>query len=136
MPGPYDELVRELKLRYGIRVKRWRRSMSGCAWAAFYADGTTDRWVESPYPRSPISLAIFLHEIGHHQIGFYTYKRRCEEEYHAWQWALTEMRRLGIDIDARVQRRVRLSMEHAVGMAVRRGIKVVPEPLREYAVAA
>ena len=110
--------------------------MSGCAWAAFYADGTSDRWVESPYPKSPLSLAIFLHEIGHHQIGFYTYKRRCEEEFHAWHWALAEMRRLGIAIDDRVAQRVRLSMEHAVDMAVRRGIRVLPEPLREYATAA
>ena len=136
MTGPYDELIRELKLRYGIRVRRWRRSMSGCAWAAFYADGSAMRWIESPYPRSPLSLAIFLHEIGHHQIGFYTYKRRCEEEYHAWTWALTEMRRLGITADDRVLRRVRLSLEHALDKAVRRGLSIVPEPLREYARAA
>lgn len=134
--GPYDDIIRELKLRYDIRVNRWRRSMSGCAWATFYADGTVHNWIESPYPRTPLSLAIFLHEIGHHQIGFFTYKRRCEEEYHAWQWALAELKRLGIEADARVLHRVQRSLEYAVDKAVRRGIKDVPEPLRAYARAA
>ena len=134
--GPYDELVRELKLRYQIRVRRWRQTMSGAAWAVFYADGSALRWIESPYPRSPLSLAIFLHEIGHHQIGFYTYKRRCEEELHAWNWALAEMLRLGINADERVLTRYRRSLEHAVDKAVRRGMAIVPEPLRGYARAA
>ena len=136
MTGPYDDIVRELKLRYTIRVNRWRRSMSGCAWATFYADGTIHNWVESPYPRSPLSLAIFLHEIGHHQIGFFTYKRRCEEEYHAWQWALAEMNRLDMRVDGRVEDRVRRSMQYALDKAVRRGLSIVPESLREFARAA
>jgi hypothetical protein len=134
--GPYDDLVRELKLRYAVRVHRWRRTMSGCAWAAIYEDGSTIRWIESPYPRSPLSLAIFLHEVGHHQIGFYTFKRRCEEEYHAWQWAIAEMRRLGIEPDARTLDRVQRSMEYAVEKAVRRGMTIVPAPLLAYAKAA
>lgn len=136
MTGPYDIIVAELKHRYNIRVRRWRRSMSGCAWAVFFSTGERINWIESPYPRSPLSLAIFLHEIGHHQIGFYTYKRRCEEEYAAWNWAIDEMRRLGIEPDARVINRVRRSMEYAVEKAERRGMKIVPESLREYARAA
>ena len=39
---------------------------------------------------------------GHHVIGFETYKKRCEEEYHAWQWALEQMRRVGVEPDAKV----------------------------------
>ena len=107
--------------------------MSGCAWAAFYADGTIHNWIESPYPRSRLSLAIFLHEIGHHQIGFFTYKRRCEEEHHAWEWALGEMTRLRIVPDDRVMNRVQRSMEYAIDKAVRRGMTIVPERLRAYA---
>ena len=129
----YDTIVAAIKDRYQIRVHRWRRSMSGCAWAAFYADGTTHNWIEAPYPRSPLSLAIFLHEVGHHQIGFFTYKRRCEEEHAAWQWAIRTMRQLGIEPDARVMSRVRRSMEYALDKALRRGLSIVPEPLREYA---
>lgn len=136
MTGPYDTIVHELKLRYNLRVRRWRRTMSGCAWAVFFCNGTRINWIEAPYPRSPLSLAIFLHEVGHHQIGFYTYRRRCEEELAAWNWALDEMRRLGIEPDARVLNRVRRSMEYAVEKAERRGMKIVPETLREYARAA
>jgi hypothetical protein len=132
----YDQIVTDLKARYQIRVHRWRRSMSGCAWRVYYMDGTVVNWVESPYPKSPLSLAIFLHEIGHHVIGFHSFKRRCEEELHAWNWALRMLESMNVEIDDRVRRRYRLSMEYAVGKAVRRGMKLVPEPLRRFAVAA
>src|ERR1043165_7812202 len=82
----YSSIISDLKLRHGIRVHRWRKTMSAAAWGVYTLDGRTINWIESPYPKTPISLAIFLHEIGHHVIGFDTYKRRCEEEYHAWVW--------------------------------------------------
>ena len=84
---------------------------------------------KSPQPKTAISLAIFLHEVGHHVIGFEKYRRRCEEEFHVWMWALGEMRRFGVEPDSRVQRRVDMSMRYAVGKAVRRGIKTVPDLL-------
>jgi len=65
-------------------------------------------------------------------IGFSTYKRRCEEEYHAWVWAIRQMKKLGIPADARVQRRFERSMEYAVAKAMRRGIKQVPQQLAEF----
>jgi hypothetical protein len=128
----YSTIVSEMKTRYDVRVRKWRRAMSGCAWRVYFHDGRTINWIESPLPRTPISLAIFLHEIGHHVIGFDTYKRRCEEEYHAWQWAVAQMRELGIEPDAKVTRRVELSMQYALGKAMRRGIKQIPEPLVQY----
>ena len=85
-----------------------------------------------PVPRTPISLAIFLHEVGHHVIGFDRYRRRCEEEFHAWAWALRKMRSLGVAPDARVHRRVELSMRYAVGKAMRRGLKDLPPPLEQF----
>src|SRR5882762_328047 len=91
-----DTIVREMKLLYDVRVKRWRRNMSGCAWCFFHANGKAVNWIEAPYPKTPISLAIFLHEVGHHAIGFKAYKRRCEEEYHVWVWAIAKMRELGV----------------------------------------
>jgi hypothetical protein len=121
-----------VKSRYAIRVRRWRRTMSGCAWRVYHPDGRVVNWVEAPVPRTPISLAIFLHEVGHHAIGFRTYKRRCEEEYHAWVWAIARMRELGVEPDAKVHRRFQLSMQYAVGKAVRRGIKSLPEPLEQF----
>lgn len=128
----YDDIVRQLKARYNIRVRRWRRNMSGCAWRVYYQDGRTINWIEAPYPKTPISLAIFLHEVGHHVIGFDTFKHRCEEEYHAWLWAINQMKRLRVPIDYRVQRRFERSMQYAVDKAMRRGIKQLPDPLQQF----
>ena len=128
----YSQLVADVKKCYDVRVRKWRRSMSGCAWRVYYHDGRVINWIESPVPRTPISLAIFLHEVGHHVIGFDRYKKRCEEEYHAWAWAIRKMRELGVEPDVRVERRVRLSMQYAVDKAVRRGIKELPEPLEQF----
>jgi hypothetical protein len=130
--GPYAIIIEQMKRRYEIRVRRWRRNMSGCAWRVYYDDGNAVNWVEAPYPRTPISLAIFLHEVGHHAIGFRKYRKRCEEEYHVWIWALRQMRELGIEPDERVWRRFDLSMRYAVGKAMRRGIKHLPVDLLRF----
>ncbi|MEM6561149.1 MAG: hypothetical protein AAF656_06090 [Planctomycetota bacterium] len=132
----YDQIVQLMKQRFGLRIKRWRKRMSGCAWRAWYADGSVVNWVEAPYPKSPMSLAVFLHEVGHHAIGFDTYKQRCEEEWAAWQWSLATMRDLGIEPTPRVHKRVDLSLRYAVAKAERRGIKQLPEQLTEYSRAA
>ena len=122
-----------MKQRYGLRVRRWRRAMSGCAWRVWYADGTTANWIESPYPKTPISLSIFLHEVGHHAIGFGVYKTRCEEELAAWRWSIAAMRAHGVEPDARTLTRLDRSMRYAVAKAVRRGIKRLPPSVLEYA---
>jgi hypothetical protein len=132
----YAAVVELMKARYEIRVKKWRRTMSGCAWRVYHADGRVVNWIEAPVPRTPISLAIFLHEVGHHVIGFDRYKRRCEEEYHVWVWALQQMHELGIEQDDRVRRRFAASMEYAVGKAMRRGMKITSEPLMRFVPAA
>ncbi len=129
----FEAIVEVMKARYDVRVKRWRRQMSGCAWSVFLQNGRRINWIECPLPRTPISLAIFLHEIGHHAIGFDRYKKRCEEEYHAWVWAIAQMRRLGIEPDEKVNRRFELSIQYAVDKALRRGIKRLPEPLMKFA---
>jgi hypothetical protein len=129
----FAAIVREVKQKYSVRIRRWRRHMSGCAWRVSYSDGRNINWIESPRPRTPISLAIFLHEVGHHVIGFERYRVRCEEEYHVWQWALAQMRKLGIEPDQRVERRFDRSMQYAVSKALRRGAKGLPEPLMRFA---
>ncbi len=128
----FPAIVEKMKKRYDIRIHKWRSSMSGCAWRVYHHDGRVVNWIESPYPKTPISLAIFLHEVGHHAIGFQTYKKRCEEEYHVWVWAINEMRKLGVEPDARVCKRFELSMQYAVGKAMRRGLKMLPEPLNQF----
>jgi hypothetical protein len=106
--------------------------MSGKAWRVYHHDGKVVNWIESPQPKTPISLSIFLHEVGHHAIGFEKYRKRCEEEYHVWIWAINEMRRQGVEPDAKVLRRFELSMRYAVGKAIRRGIKNIPDPLLRF----
>ena len=132
MSDRYGKIVEEMKKRYDVRIRKWRRSMSGCAWRVYYHDGRVINWIEAPIPKTPISLAIFLHEIGHHVIGFDRYRKRCEEEFHVWAWALRTMRELGVEPDARVHRRVALSMQYAVGKAMRRGLKDLPQPLEQF----
>ncbi|HEY2585786.1 MAG TPA: hypothetical protein VGI81_08485 [Tepidisphaeraceae bacterium] len=125
----FQAIIRRVKTEHDIRVRRWRKQMSGCAWQVRYPDGRVVRWIESPCPKTPISLSLFLHEVGHHVIGFETYKRRCEEEYHVWEWAIARMRALGIEPDAKVMDRFERSMRYAVDKAVRRGIAELPESL-------
>lgn len=132
MQQRYDELVAEMKRTHAVRVRKWRQSTSGCAWQVFYRDGSMVRLIESPYPRGPMSCAVFLHEIGHHAIGFGTYQPRCLEEYHAWQWALREMRERGFNVTERVEKRVVESLRYAVAKARRRGLKRVPPELVAY----
>ena len=133
MHRDFSNIVEQMKNAYDIRVRRWRSSMSGCAWRVYHHDGRVVNWIESPVPKTPISLAIFLHEVGHHAIGFETYKKRCEEEYHVWVWALEQMRKFGVEPDKRVQTRFDKSMQYAVGKALRRGAKKLPEPLMRFA---
>ena len=128
----YAWIVERMKQQHDIRIRRWRRNMSGCAWSVYYHDGRQINWIESPFPKTPISLSIFLHEVGHHAIGFNRYRTRCQEEYHAWQWAIERMMQLGIQPDAKVMRRFELSMRYAVGKAVRRGIRSLPSPLEQF----
>ena len=129
----FAAIVSEVKQKYSVRIRRWRRHMSGCAWRVSYSDGRNINWIEAPRPRTPISLAIFLHEVGHHVIGFERYRVRCEEEYHVWQWALAQMRKFGVEPDQRVEIRFDRSMQYAVSKALRRGAKRLPEPLLRFA---
>lgn len=129
----FSRIVNESRTRFDVKVRRWRRSMSGVAWRVYHHDGRVVNWIEAPQPKTPISLAIFLHEVGHHAIGFEKYKRRCEEEYYVWLWALAEMRRNQVEPDAKVHKRFEMSMRYAVAKAMRRGIKNLPETLRRFA---
>lgn len=128
----FEPIVRRVKIEHDIRVKRWRRHMSGCAWQVRHADGRVIRWIESPYPRTPISLSLFLHEVGHHVIGFEAYPTRCEEEYHAWNWAMEQMRSISVPPDGKVILRYELSMRYEVEKAIRRGRQAIPAQLARF----
>lgn len=128
----YDALVEEMKRTYGVRVRKWRKNSSGVAYEVRYRNGEVVKSIEAPYPRGPVSCAIFLHEIGHHAIGLGVYRPRCLEEYKVWMWALTQMRTRGFNITEGVEKRVRDSMKYAVAKARRRGMKSMPEELVAY----
>ncbi len=128
----YEWMTREMLSEHGVRVRKWRSSMSGVAWQVTYADGSVSRLIEAPRPRGPMSAAVFLHEIGHHAIGFHRYSPRCLEEHMAWMFSLEMMRRFELNITDGVHRRVRQSMRYAIAKARRRGIKQVPTELAIY----
>lgn len=129
----YDAMVGELLERYGIKVRKWRKNSSGIARLTEYRDGRVVRTLEAPYPRGPVSAGIFLHEVGHHVIGFGTYKPRCLEEFKAWEFALGEMERRGLVVSDGLRTRVRRSLNYAVRKAARRGLRELPAELEPYA---
>lgn len=133
MQARYEQITREMLGRYGVRVRKWRGSMSGVAWQVTYQDGSVSRLIESPRPKGPMSAAVFLHEIGHHAIGFGTYKPRCLEEYYAWRFAIDTMHELGLNVTDRVHERMHDSLHYAIEKAVRRGLKRLPAELTPYA---
>lgn len=128
----YDAVARSELQAHGIKVRRWRSAMSGVAWNVRYRDGSTQRYIEAPRPKGPMSAAVFLHEVGHHAIGFDVYSPRCLEEFHAWRWSLEAMERHGLNITEAVRHRVHLSLWYAVEKAKRRGIKQIPAELSPY----
>jgi hypothetical protein len=128
----YDALVETMKDSYGFRIRKWRSSMSGCAWELKDKKGNVTRLLESPYPKGPMSCAIFLHEVGHHAIGFHTYKPRCLEEYKAWEWSINAMIANDIRVTDNVLKRRDNSLRYALAKALRRGLKTVPAELEQY----
>lgn len=132
MEARYERITRDMLSKYGVKVRRWRTSMSGVAWEVHYRDGTRVKLIEAPKPRGPMSAAVFLHEVGHHAIGLGVHRPRCLEEYHAWAFAVSAMEELGLNVTDSVRRRVHQSLHYAVAKARRRGIKELPGELAAY----
>jgi hypothetical protein len=129
----YDAIVERFLSANGLRVRCWRRSLSGLATLRIFRDGHQERTIESPYPTSPLRLAIFLHEVGHHVIGLGVFRPRCLEEFHAWRYAIDRMNELGVPTDGTVQRRFERSMQYAVAKSKRRGIRALPAEVAAFA---
>ncbi len=132
MADRYQSITKHMLQTYGVRVRKWRSSMSGVAWQVMYKDGSISRLIEAPKPKGPMSCAIFLHEIGHHAIGFNTYSIRCVEEYHAWRFSMEMMEKHDLNITDRVRLRMRDSLRYAVDKALRRGLREIPAVLLPY----
>jgi hypothetical protein len=123
----YRQLVADLKARYKISIRKWHTRMAGVAYELQFQDGRIKRLIAAPRPRSPVSAAIFLHEVGHHAIGFHRYSLRCLEEFYVWQWTFREMTARQIPIDERVLRHYRRSMQHYTRLARQHGHEVPRE---------
>ena len=80
-----------------------------------------------------MSCVVFLHEVGHHAIGFGRYRPRCLEEQMAWLWAMEAMRDRGFNVTKAIERRYANAMRYALAKALRRGLKRIPESLIEFA---
>ena len=78
-----------------------------------------------------MSAAIFLHEIGHHAIGFNVYKPRASRNTRVDVLTRTDAQE-GLNITESVHRRVDRSLRYAVAKARRRGIKAIPTELKPY----
>ena len=128
----YRDMAHDLPARYGITITRWRSSTSGVAILRKTNRGRWLREMEAPYPRGPVSAAVFCHEIAHHAIGVGSITPRCREEYAAWMWALDELDRRGVTITTAVRNRVYDALHHAVHRGLRRGLKQVPPELVPY----
>jgi hypothetical protein len=128
----YSTMVAELKAQYKISIRKWRRRMSGVAYELTYRDGRIKRLITAPRPRSPVSAAIFLHEVGHHAVGFRRYAPRCLEEYYVWQWTFRAMTARNIPITDRVLRHYRRSMYHYVRQARRQHGHAVPHEVQQF----
>lgn len=131
MAARYDALVEEMLAAHSVRVRRWRRGTTGVAWETRRGEAR-QRWIEAPYPKGPVSCAVFLHEIAHHAIGLGAISPRCLEEHAAWEWAIARMRERGIEPGISVERRMHAALRYAVAKAVRRGLRRVPPPLVAY----
>jgi hypothetical protein len=132
MAQRYHEVTQLMLRTHNVKVRKWRTSMSGIAWYVTYRDGSIVRLIEAPKPKGPMSMAVFLHEIGHHAIGFDVYSPRCLEEFHAWEFAIRAMNEHGLNLSEQVMKRRKRSLEYAVGKACRRGIKRIPVELEEF----
>lgn len=129
----YDSIVESFLERHGLRVRCWRRSLSGLATLRVFRDGRRECTIESPYPTSPLRLAIFLHEVGHHVLGLGVHKPRCLEEFLAWRFAIDRMNEMGFPTEGSVARRFDRSMRYAVAKSRRRGIRALPREVARFA---
>ncbi|MBI1302331.1 MAG: hypothetical protein GC172_00825 [Phycisphaera sp.] len=129
----YDAVVTQMLAAHGLAVRRWRNSLSGVAIERTFRDGRVERTIESPYPTSPLRLAIFLHEVGHHVLGLGVHKPRCLEEFLAWRFAIDRMDEMGFPTAGAVARRFERSMRYAVAKSTRRGIRALPSEVARFA---
>lgn len=119
----YEVISIKLLNEYGISIKTVRKSMSGVAYIE-------DRVISCPAPKSPLSFAIFAHEVGHIANG--SIKPRWLEELKAWQFSIACFKKFGLSIPREVRQRMKYSLSFALAKALNRDMKRTPPELRAY----
>jgi len=119
----YEIAGQSLLSEYNITIKTVRKSMSGVAYIE-------DRVISAPAPKSPISFAVFAHEVGHIANG--NIKPRWLEELRAWEFSLSQFKRFGMAISKEVRQEFRWSMTYALAKALNRGMQKLPKELRPF----
>jgi len=119
----YEIAGNQLLGRYDVTVKSVRQNMSGIAYLE-------DRVISAPAPKSPLSFAIFAHEVGHIANGHC--KPRWLEELRAWQFSLTCFKEFGFAITREVRWRMKYSLAFALAKALNRDMKLIPTELKAY----
>lgn len=90
--NPYEVAADTLLRETGCTVRKWRKNSTGTAYTK------SDDWgIEVPHPRGPISFATFAHEVGHQVLHRFNSAPRWLEEIEAWEYALAQFDRLGLD---------------------------------------
>lgn len=88
-------------------------------------------------PKGRVSLFTLLHEIGHivHPRGNYrgsgsqSASTRAEAEYNATQWAIAEMRAMGVSVPKKTLAAYDAYIQEKYDRGVRRGLKTAPAGL-------
>jgi len=90
--------------------------MSGCAWRVYYVDGRVINWIESPFPKTPISLAIFpaRSRASRHRFLIGT-RSDAKRSTTSGSGPSIKCAPLGIEPTAQVMRRYEASMQYGRG---------------------
>jgi hypothetical protein len=113
---PYLAAAEKLVALSGVRVRKYRSSMTGVAFTR------ADDWgIEAPRPHGPVSFAVFAHEVAHHLLHRSGSRPRWLEEVEAWEYALDCFERFELRGVDHARADAARSIRYAVAKALRRG---------------
>lgn len=113
--NPYEAAANVLLAESGCTVRKWRASSTGTAYTR-----SADWGIEAPEPRGPISFAVFAHEVGHQLKHRGNSAPRWLEELEAWEYALEQFERFGLDGREKVLRKAARCLAYAAHKTNRR----------------
>jgi hypothetical protein len=114
-PAEYEDAARVLLRESGCTVRKWRTTATGTAYVE------ADDWgIETPHPRGPISFGVLAHEVGHQVLHRHNSLPRWLEEIEAWEYALAQFERFGLDGEIAARLKAGRCLGYAIEKAARR----------------